>query len=376
MKTGGGMDSPTTSAGTSSVTEWWDAEHAGDISRRAAYRPQFGSDTARRAPLWTAGTGRALPGHRIIHRLYSDPATERRELVAGLRASPACIPPKFFYDALGCALYGAICELPEYYLTRTENAICGAYRREIAQAVGCGGQFVDLGAGDCRKGEGWLPLLKPQRYVAVDIAVSAIDHALARLAARFPDVEMIGVATDFTHGLDLSADLADLPTTFFYPGSSIGNFTPAEALAFLRAIHRHCSVPGSSLLLGVDTAKDAARLGAAYDDALGVTAAFNRNVLNHVNAVLGAGFVPGAFAHRACFNPGLSRIEMHLESTSAQTVMLDGLPRTFAPGERIHTENSYKYAPADFAALLREAEFGALRCWQDASGDFAVFHAA
>jgi dimethylhistidine N-methyltransferase len=316
------------------------------------------------------------PGHRVVDRLERDPAAERVALVAGLRATPARIPPKYFYDALGCALFGAICELPEYYPTRTERAIFDACRDEIVQAIGRGGQFVDLGAGDCAKGASWLPFVAAKRFVAVDIAAGTIDRALARLAPEFPGVQMLGVITDFTLGLELRADLVDLPAKFFYPGSSIGNFTPDEALGFLRAIHRHCVVPGSGLLIGVDTKKDKARLDAAYDDPLGVTAAFNRNVLNHVNRVLGSDFAPGAWAHRGVYNAEAGRIEMHLEAISAQRVTVDGNVRTFAAGERIHTENSYKYAPADFAALLTQAGFGRVRCWQDARGDFAVFHAA
>ena len=315
-----------------------------------------------------------MPGYRIVHRLESDPAAERCALVAGLRAKPARIPPKYFYDVLGCALYGAIGALPEYYLTRTESAIFGAHRTDIARAIGAAGQFVDLGAGDCRKGEWCLSLVAARRYVAVDIAAAVIDRALSRLAPEFPDVEVLGIITDFTLGLDLRADLAALPTTFFYPGSSIGNFAPEEALAFLQAIRRHCAYPGSGLLIGVDTKKDKARLEAAYDDALGVTAAFNRNVLNHVNRVLGSDFAADAYAHRGFYNAAAGRIEMHLEAISAQTVTFDGAPQTFAAGERIHTENSYKYAPADFAALLAHAGFRNVRCWQDARGDFAVFH--
>ncbi len=317
-----------------------------------------------------------MPGYRLVHRLAVDPVAERRALVEGLRTTPAGIPPKYFYDVLGCALYGAICELPEYYPTRTERAIFHEYRAEIAKAMGRDGQFVDLGAGDCHKGEDWLAFVAAKRYVAVDIAAEAINRALARLAPKHPDVEMLGVITDFTAGLDLAADLDDLPTTFFYPGSSIGNFTPDEAFDFLRAIRRHCIVPGSGLLVGVDTQKDQARLDVAYDDPLGVTAAFNRNVLNNVNRVLGSDFVPHAFAHRGFYNARAGRIEMHLEATSAQTVMLDQAPRIYVAGERIHTENSYKYAPAGFRAMLERAGFGAVRCWQDARGDFAVFYAA
>jgi len=316
-----------------------------------------------------------MTAYRITHRLEVEPVAERRSLVAGLRATPPRIPPKYFYDDLGCALYDAICALPEYYPTRTERAIFNAYRAEIAQAIGAGGQFVDLGAGDCSKGESWLPIVAAKRYVAVDIAAGVIERALARLAPVFPDVEMLGVITDFTLGLDLRPDLVELPTTFFYPGSSIGNFTPDDALHFLQAIQRHCRVPGSGLLIGVDTIKDKARLNAAYDDSLGVTAAFNRNVLNHVNRVLGSDFAPGAYAHRGFYNAEARRIEMHLEAISTQVVMLEGETRTFAAGERIHTENSYKYVPEDFAALLEQAGFRGMRWWQDPLGDFATFHA-
>jgi dimethylhistidine N-methyltransferase len=318
---------------------------------------------------------RRMTGYHVVHRLEIDPSAERRSLVAGLRATPSRIPSKYFYDDLGCALYGAICALPEYYPTRTERAIFSAHRVEIAQAIGAGGQFVDLGAGDCSKGEDWLPVVAANRYVAVDIAAGVIERALARLAPAFPGVEMLGIITDFTLGLDLSPDLVELPTTFFYPGSSIGNFTPDDALLFLEAVHRHCKVPGSGLLIGVDTIKDKARLDAAYDDSLGVTAAFNRNILNHVNRVLGSNFAASAFAHRGFYNTQSRRIEMHLEAMSAQVVTLDGAPRVFGAGERIHTENSYKYLPEDFAALLEQAGFRAVRCWQDPGGDFAIFHA-
>jgi len=317
-----------------------------------------------------------MEAYRVVRRLQIDPTAERRALVAALRATPARIPPKYFYDDLGCALYGAICALPEYYPTRTEWAIFSANRTEIAQAIGVDGQFVDLGAGDCSKGESWLPFVAAKRYVAVDIADGMIERSLARLAPAFPGVEMLGVITDFTLGLDLRSDLAELPTTFFYPGSSIGNFTPDEASVFLKAIRRHCEIPGSGLLIGVDTVKDKARLEAAYDDSLGVTAAFNRNALNHVNRILGSDFAASAYAHRAFYNMEAGRIEMHLEALSTQTVTFDESPLIFGAGERIHTENSYKYEPANFAARLEQAGFGNVRFWQDARRDFAVCHAA
>lgn len=332
-----------------------------------------------RIPLHVAGRPAAPPldsGDRLTDRRVHDAAAERRALVAGLLSTPASIAPKYFYDTLGCALFGAICELPEYYPTRTEAAIFAYARAEIVAAVGPGKQLVDLGAGDCRKAAGWMPSLAPSRYVAVDIAGDALARALMLLGLEYPDVDVRGVVTDFTRGLDLHRDLADGPTTFFYAGSSIGNFTPVDAKVFLHAIRRHCgNDPESGLLIGVDTKKDPNRLRAAYDDAAGVTAAFNRNALAHVNRFLGTHFVPDAFAHVALYNEALSRVEMHLEARSAQTVTIEGIARTFGAGERIHTENSYKYAPREFTAMLQLAGFSSVRCWQDDAGDFAVYYA-
>lgn len=318
-----------------------------------------------------------MPAYRIVERLARDAAAERAALAAGLQAPAAAIPPRYFYDALGCALFGAICELPEYYPTRTERAIFSEHRDAIVDAAGRGHQFVDLGAGDCCKALAWLPFLAPSRYIAVDIAGAEIANSLAKMVPEFPEIEMLGVVADFGSGLDLEQDLDAAPVTFFYPGSSIGNFTPAAALSFLQAIRRHCSGrSGSGLLIGVDTKKDKARLDAAYDDATGVTAAFNRNVLNHVNRVLGSDFRPEAFAHRGFYNEAAGRIEMHLEAMRPQRVRWPGVERAFAAGERIHTENSYKYSPTEFAGLLRDAGFARVHCWQDPQRDFAVFHAA
>src|SRR5215471_12972434 len=186
---------------------------------------------------------------RIIVRLRVDAATERRALVEGLRAAPARIEPKYFYDVLGSALYTAICELPEYYLTRTERAIFTKYRSEIAAAIGSGTRFVDLGAGDGAKAAKWLPVIAPSRYVAVDIAADALRSALGRLAFEFPDIEMLGIVIDFARTLDLRRELGNTPATFFYPGSSIGNFTPLEARRFLVDIRSHCTSRGSGLLI-------------------------------------------------------------------------------------------------------------------------------
>ena len=313
---------------------------------------------------------------RIVERATRDSAAERQALSRGLLATPAVIAPKYFYDALGSALFGAICELPEYYPTRTERAIFEAHRGDIARAIGRGGQFVDLGAGDCAKAPAWLRMLFPIRYIAVDIARQGIATALDAMAPEFPQTEMVGVVADFADRFDLQDILTDAPVTFFYPGSSIGNFAPEDAVVFLRAIHAHCTTRGASgLVIGVDTKKDPVRLAAAYDDALGVTAAFNRNILNHVNRILGSDFDPVAFAHRGLYNATAGRIEMHLEATTALRVRIGNEQRAFAAGERILTEYSYKYAPDEFAALLERAGFRHRQLWQDERRDFAVFYA-
>ena len=310
----------------------------------------------------------------LLDRLDLDLPEERQALLDGLYATPATIAPKYFYDAEGSALFEAICALPEYYPTRTERSILMTRRDEIARVAGKRKQLVDLGAGDCAKAALLMPALAPRRYVAVDIAAAAIGPALARLTPKFPDTELIGLVTDFSQRLDLDEAIDSGAVTFFYPGSSIGNFAPEDALEFLRRIRAHCRF-GSGLLIGADTKKDVARLVAAYDDALGVTAAFNRNILRHLNAIAGCDFDPAAFEHIALYNEGLGRIEMHLEARTAQRVRTERGLREFAAGERIHTESSYKYAPEEFKALLCRAEFLDVVQWQDDRGDFAVYYA-
>ncbi|HEX9390173.1 MAG TPA: L-histidine N(alpha)-methyltransferase [Usitatibacteraceae bacterium] len=310
--------------------------------------------------------------HRIIDRLQTNEAAERTALIAGLRASPAHIEPKYFYDELGCALYGAICQLDEYYPTRTERGIFQQHRAEIAAAMGNVGTFVDLGAGDCCKALSWLPIIEPQRYLAVDIAGPALDVALANMAPDFPEIDMVGLVTDFSRQLLIPTELLHGRATMFYPGSSIGNFDPAQAVGFLREIRRLAS---GGLLIGVDAKKDKALLDAAYDDALGVTAAFNLNALRHINRVLGTQFDESRWRHVGGYNAALGRVEMHLEATEDQIVTIDGVARRFTRGERIHSESSYKYARDEFEVLLRSAGFNDIRCWSDAAQAFWVFYA-
>ena len=299
------------------------------------------------------------------------------ELLAGLLAQPARIPPKYFYDELGSRLFAAICHLPEYGLTRSEARIFAEQGEAIARAAGRGRLLVDLGAGDCGKAAGLFPLLAPAGYVALDISTDFLREALGRLRQRYPELPLAGIALDFTRGVDLPGDLlapASAPRLWFYPGSSIGNFAPDAARAFLARIARACATaPGGALLIGVDLVKDKAVLDAAYDDALGVTAAFNLNVLNHVNRLLPADFEVADWRHVAFFDAAASRIEMHLEARRAVAVKLAGQVRRFAAGERIHTEDSYKWTPDGFAAQLGKAGFARHRMWQDAEGGFALF---
>lgn len=310
--------------------------------------------------------------YRIIDRLKIDVAAERKKLIAGLRATPATIEPKYFYDELGCALYAAICRLDEYYPTRTERAIFQAHRGEIAEAMGDVDTFVDLGAGDCCKAQGWLPFISPKRYVAIDIAAPSLETALEKMSRDFPETEMIGLATDFSDRLDIPAELLAGRTTLFYPGSSIGNFSPEAAVRFLREMRHYAS---GGLLIGVDAKKDKAKLDAAYADALGVTAAFNLNALRHINREIGSDFDEKKWRHIGQYNASLGRIEMHLQSTQDQQVLIDGIARRYEENESIHSENSYKYARAEFETMLREAGFRDVRCWSDEVGAFWVFYA-
>lgn len=311
---------------------------------------------------------------RFIQLHQADDQALAAEAAAGLCATPAHASPKFFYDALGSRLFDVITELPEYYPTRTEAAIFQQHAAAIASAVlaatGPAPVLVDLGAGNCAKGAALFGPLQPRRYLALDISVDYLRQALADLQRRHPAVDLVGVGLDFSSQLQLPAGLVDGPALVFYPGSSIGNFTPDAALQLLR--QARALAAGGAVLIGVDRVKPVALLEAAYDDELGVTAAFNLNLLNHLNRLLGSDFRPRGWRHVALFNRTESRIEMHLEARAATTVGWPGAERHFAAGERIHTENSCKWAPEAFAALLRDAGFSRVQQWTDAQGWFGV----
>jgi dimethylhistidine N-methyltransferase len=307
------------------------------------------------------------------HRL--DTAALADEAAAGLRAVPAWASPKFFYDALGSRLFDAITELAEYYPTRTEAAILAQQGAAIAEAtLACTGAapvMVDLGAGNCAKAARLFGLLAPRRYVAVDISVEFLRQALLALQREHPAMDLVGVGQDFSERLHLPPELCAGPALVFYPGSSIGNFSPAAALKLLRQAREVAA--GGALLIGVDLVKPRLVLEAAYDDDLGVTAAFNLNLLKHLNRLLGADFEVRDWRHVALFDALQSRVEMHVEARRAITVRWRGGERAFAAGERMHTENSYKWTDAAFDALLRQAGYADVRRWSDAQGWFAVF---
>ena len=310
----------------------------------------------------------------FIQRYVENQAEVRAELQQGLLATKATTSPKYLYDALGSRLFEAITELPEYYPTRVEASIFEQFSKEMALATGSGHTLIDLGAGNCEKAASLFDSLQPAKYVAIDISVDFLKQALTSLQRQNPDLPMLGLGVDFSASLELPAEMGDGSRLFFYPGSSIGNFTPADALPFLIQIHAACKGQGG-LLIGVDLVKDRTVLQAAYDDALGVTAAFNRNMLLHINTLLGSDFNIAQWQHRALFNTELSRIEMHLDALEDLTVRWDGGERKFAKNEGIHTENSYKYTLDSFTQLLKNAGFHSVKPWQDENQQFCVFWA-
>ncbi len=311
-------------------------------------------------------------------QLYQHNATAvALDLLEGLSTLQAFTSPKYLYDALGSRLFEAITELPEYDLTRTEAKLMKLHSASMASQLPRGACWIDLGAGNCEKAGRLLGPMGAGRYVAVDISVDFVRQALNVLQRQYPSLPIAGLGVDFSGGLQLPAELAldpSQPRVLFYPGSSIGNFTPEQALVFLRNLHSTCATaPGSGLLIGVDLLKDPAELEAAYDDALGVTAAFDLNLLLHINRLLGSDFAVRDWRHLSRFNAPQSRVEMHLQARHAVTVQWPGGQRQFAAGETIHTENACKWTVKSFESLLLSAGFKSTRAWTDPKDRFAVF---
>jgi dimethylhistidine N-methyltransferase len=299
--------------------------------------------------------------------------TLREDVLAGLALPQKSIPPKYFYDEQGCRLFEAICELPEYYLTRTETAILRANIAEIAQFVGPEAELIEFGSGVQAKTRILIQALQTQLYVPVDIAIDTLRASSSELARRFPFLNIVGICADYTRPLALPT-FAGVPIrrkVVFFPGSTVGNFTPAEALTFLKQARKAVG-SGGILLIGVDLKKDKATLDAAYADPKGVTAQFNLNLLYRINRELKADFQVNRFRHKAFYDPVMGRIEMHLESLYSQFAHVAGRRFDFAPGETIHTEISCKYSIAEFQELGKRAGFTPEKVWTDPEQLFSV----
>lgn len=308
-----------------------------------------------------------------VHDFQPTTESYRDEVIGGLSRSPKRLPSKLFYDERGSRLFEEICELDEYYLTRTELAIMEAHAPEMAESLGGGIALIELGSGASVKTRILLDRLRaPAAYVPVDISRDHLEQAAASLADDYPALCVAPVCADFALPFDLPSDVdADARRVVFFPGSTIGNFEPPEAIALLQNIRAICRRDGG-LLIGIDRKKSVAIIEAAYNDAQGVTAQFNLNMLSRINGELDADFAEDQFEHRAHYDRTHGRIEMHLVSDRKQTVRLDGHQFSFADGESICTEFSYKYSLDDFARLTGAAGFRVEKCFSDESEMFSV----
>lgn len=295
------------------------------------------------------------------------------DVIEGLSRPTKQLHPKYFYDTEGSRLFDRICELPEYYVTRTESAILEREAASMASAVGPGALVVEPGSGSSAK-IGWLldALTDPVAYAPVEIAGEHMMASLEPLRERFPELEILPVCADFTAGFQVPVPTRpENRRVLFFPGSTIGNFPPDEAVRLLTLFHEAAG-PGGMLLLGADLRKDPAHLVPAYDDAAGVTAAFNRNLLYRLRRDLGADVDPDAFQHRAVWNAEAGRVEMHLVSTAEQAIRVGGYHFAFDAGEPIITEYSYKHTREELAALAARAGFRVEHVWSDAADWFSI----
>jgi dimethylhistidine N-methyltransferase len=288
----------------------------------------------------------------------------RIDVLNGLAASPKSIPPKYFYDERGCRLFEAICVQPEYVLCRIEQTLMAACVSDIAAAIGPLDCIVEPGAGDCAKVRRLLDALRPGHLVVLDIAGAPLAAAAQSLARDYPALAVSALGMDFLHDLEAAAPhLPDGRRLIYYPGSSIGNFPPDAATTLLTRF-RQLAGPQGQLLIGFDLKKDPQQLHAAYNDAAGITAAFNLNLLERLNHELNADFDPACFRHYAFYNPVAGRIEMHLVSLVEQDVNVAGQRFHFALGETLHTEHSYKFRYDEFSAIAKNAGWLLKAGWQ------------
>jgi dimethylhistidine N-methyltransferase len=309
-----------------------------------------------------------------FHDLAPDEESFRAAVLSGLSRRQKSIPCRFLYDERGSALFEEICELPEYYLTRTETAILSDCASDIASLAGPHAQLIEFGSGAARKVRLLLEALdEPDAYVAIDISREPLRRAAEEVAADFPDLPVVAICADYLQRVRLPP----LPTRgggrriAFFPGSTIGNFTPEDAIGFLAGC-RQVVGRGGALVIGVDLKKDAALLEAAYNDRAGVTAAFNLNLLERINRELEGDFDLERFAHDAFYNAGKGRIEIYIRSLADQLVTVAGRSIRLAAGERIHTEDSCKYTIDEFQRLAAHGGFRPVRSWTDPAALFSV----
>jgi dimethylhistidine N-methyltransferase len=308
-----------------------------------------------------------------LHDLAPATSAARDEVIRGLRSPQKELPCKLFYDEIGSQLFEQICGLDEYYPTRSELRIMRASAAQMAARIGPECVLIEYGSGSSTK----TPLLldqleRPVAYMPIDISREVLEESADAIAARYPDLEVIPICADYTRGVQLpTTRKAPGRRVAYYPGSTLGNFVPEDAKRFLRNIGEVCG-PGGGLLLGVDLKKDPLMLHRAYNDALGITAAFNLNILTRLNRELGANFVVGRFRHYAFYNPVFARVEMHLVSLAPQIVRIGEFAISFARGESIWTEASYKYNQDEFASLAAASGWRVDQMWTDDRNLFSV----
>lgn len=293
-------------------------------------------------------------------------------VMEGLARSPKQLQPKFFYDEEGSRIFDQICHQPEYYVPKVESGIYATHADDIVASLGGDGcHLIEPGAGSSIKVRFLLDRLRPAMYSPMDISAEHLRGSAQRLAADYPGVPIHAVCVDHTKPYELPSQIPLERRVFFYPGSSLGNFDPSEAVCFLKDIHSKAGLQGQ-LLIGIDTKKAPEVLNRAYNDAAGVTAAFNLNLLNRIRLELAADVDVDSFSHSAFYNEDLGRIEMHLVSRNDQCLRINGSSFDFKAGESIHTENSYKYAPEEFTALAGEAGWSSQKVWLDPQQYFSV----
>ena len=296
----------------------------------------------------------------------------RADVLAGLERRPRAIPARWFYDRRGSELFEAITDLPEYYPTRTETAILRSACPDVARLAGTGRAVVEFGSGSSTKTPILLQAVAPSAYVPIDISGDFLRESSRALSAAFPDLLVLPFEADFMKPLALPRTIASAPKLGFFPGSTIGNMIPLHAVDLLRAMRASLG-EGAQLLIGMDRIKDEATLVAAYDDAAGVTARFNLNLLARINRELDGTAPIDAFRHRAIWNDDRARIEMHLEATRAVDFAVGGVSFAMAAGETIHTENSHKYDARTARILLRAGGWTPIAEWTDPQGLFALY---